>query len=181
MFARTACPLALFVLVFGGCGATPPQPAPAPLENVAAATPPAAAPPASSECERTREIDEVWCVLQNYPHPCCDGYNKVGHAAGSSSTTSTGTSALGLPDALSADMIRDGLSSVRGSIVACGAGTAGHRVKLRVKVAPDGRPVDVSIAEADDQALGECVAAAVRKATFTATVAGGVFSIPYLF
>ena len=174
-------PSGLAVLVaLAGCGGTPPPAEPAPVANVAAEGPFAAPTPTDqpSACEGAQEIDEVWCVLENYPSPCCDRYNKRG---GTAATAPTTTPFAGLPDALTPDLIRAGLEPVRDAVIACGNGATGHRVKVRVRVLPDGHPDDVSIAETDDQTLGDCVAAAVRGATFAATAAGGTFSQPYVF
>jgi hypothetical protein len=112
--------------------------------------------------------------MVDYQDACCSKFKKPrggGSAPGADA----------VPDRLTPEMIREALHPVRGAIVACGDdSSAGHRVKVRVRVEPDGSS-EVSIADTDDARLAECVANAVRKATYPFTLTGGVFTQPYVF
>jgi outer membrane biosynthesis protein TonB len=50
-----------------------------------------------------------------------------------------------------------------------------------VKVGGDGKVSEATAAESPDPALGACVVAAVKRATFPKTQNGGSFYVPYLF
>jgi TonB family protein len=54
-------------------------------------------------------------------------------------------------------------------------------VKVHVKVEPSGKISNVSVSQTPDPALGACVAAAVQKASFPKTSAGGSFAYPFPF
>ncbi len=162
------------------CGASP-----APTSQPAPASPPAGSPAPAGPSEPAPErppapvstldpCDEVACVMVNYEDACCDRFKKPG-------STGAGPAAGGVPAALTRAMISQAMGSVRDAIVACGDdSSAGQRVKVRVRVHPDGSS-EVSIAEAQDARLAECVAAAVRAATYPSTVAGGTFTYPLVF
>ncbi len=161
------------------CGASPAptsQPAPASPPAGTPATPAPAGPsePPPPPVTTLDPCDEVACVMVNYEDACCDRFKKPG-------STGAGSASGGVPAALTRAMISQAMGSVRDAIVACGDdSSAGQRVKVRVRVHPDGSS-EVSIAEAQDARLAECVAAAVRAATYPSTVAGGTFTYPLVF
>jgi TonB family protein len=88
-----------------------------------------------------------------------------------------------MPDALDAQMVRDGVALVQDAIARCGERfpDAAGLVKLSVKVAPDGSVSSVKVAETDSKRLGSCAAAAMRGASFAPTAQGGNFSYPFRF
>lgn len=167
---RLALASALALIACGAPPAPPKQPAPAPASSAPA---PAPAPPLAP-ASTLEPCDEVACVMVDYRDPCCSKFKKPrggGSAPGADD----------VPDRLAPDMIREALHPLRGAIVACGDdSSAGHRVKVRVRVEPDGSS-EVSIADTDDARLAECVANAVRKATYPLTLTGGAFTQPYVF
>jgi len=85
-------------------------------------------------------------------------------------------------DSLDRVAIADGVRKVHPKITACAATSkAVGTVKVKVDVAPAGTVTRVSVASTPDVALGDCVAAAIKTATFRATKQGGAFSYPFLF
>lgn len=79
-------------------------------------------------------------------------------------------------------MISKAIESVKSKLTACGdASRATGKVKLKVTIAPDGKPSSVLVEEAPDTILGDCVANAVRTIVLPATQAGGTFSYPFVF
>jgi len=110
--------------------------------------------------------DEVACVLNNYEAACCAAFKKP----------------HGLPEMLDRQLIVAGVAAVKPQIQACGAKTgATGMVKVAVKVAPDGHVASVTVRQADNGKLGECVAAAMQRALFGSTQYGGSFSYPFVF
>lgn len=133
-----------------------PTPAPAP-------TPPRDTPaePPNKNVDHA-SCDEVSCVLNNYAGRCCDKYRKG-------------------EEALSRTSISAGISRVKPQITACGSRGTG-KIKARVNVAPSGRVTSVSIdGPKNDNGLGACVAAVLRKAWFDETHHGGSFTYPFVF
>lgn len=86
-------------------------------------------------------------------------------------------------DNLDRAMIAEGIGKAKATIVACGsvAPDAKGIVKVRVVVTPSGAVGTAEITAAPDKSLGECVAAALKKAAFKATKNGGSFSYPFVF
>ena len=88
----------------------------------------------------------------------------------------------GQPDQIDRAMIRDGVAAVRGRVAACGdKSNAKGLVRVHVKVQPDGKVSSVVLDRTPETSLGACVAAAIQRATFTATRDGGAFSYPFVF
>jgi molybdenum cofactor biosynthesis protein B len=131
--------------------------------------PPIAPPITDSDC------DEVACVLAKYNRPCCEKYRPA-----SSDIKPRG--AGGVPTDLDKAAVRAGMATVKPAVVACGekSGDKGT-VKIAMKVKPDGMVEDASVASAPNDALGSCVATALRKAQFAKTVNGGSFTYPFAF
>jgi TonB family protein len=79
-------------------------------------------------------------------------------------------------------MVTSGISKVKPAVIACGekSGVKGQ-VKISVTVSPAGDVTNASVATSPDEALGACVANAVRKAAFTVTETGGSFTYPFVF
>jgi len=122
---------------------------------------------AMSQPRPTPECDEVSCVLNNYEGACCA---KFVHGHGADRTM------------LDRAMISDGVAKQKAAIMACGdKSDAKGKVKVKVRVGPDGRVSSVVVDTTPDPALGACVAAAMKKATFAMTDDGGSFSYPFIF
>jgi TonB family protein len=87
-----------------------------------------------------------------------------------------------VPTELDKAAVRAGMATVKPAVVACGekSGDKGT-VKIAMKVKPDGMVEDASVASAPNDALGSCVATALRKAQFAKTVNGGSFTYPFAF
>jgi predicted Zn finger-like uncharacterized protein len=149
--------------------------------TTATKAPDTAAKPAASD---SGGCDEVSCVLNNYDGPCCAKFKKAKSGGGSSGAASSGASSGGgsdLPD-LDKGMISSAMAPVKPRATACGdKSSAKGLVKVHVKVGANGSVQDVSVSQSPDPALGQCVAAAVHKATFPKTKAGGSFSYPFPF
>jgi hypothetical protein len=128
------------------------------------ATPP---PPVASDC------DEVSCVLEHYARPCCERYRPADPGF---------TPKSAVPDEITRPMVLAGVQKAKPVVIACGEkNTAKGTVKLAITVAGDGHVQDVSVKETPDPALGDCVAAALRKTTFGKSVNGGSFTYPFAF
>jgi molybdopterin biosynthesis enzyme MoaB len=124
-------------------------------------------PPAEDGC------DEVSCVLDKYARACCAKYKPADDAFHPKGT---------VPDALDKAMVHAGIEKVKPKVVSCGEKIAVKgTVKLAITVAPAGTISQISVAEAPDAALGECVKAAVKRATFGKSVNGASFTYPFAF
>ena len=147
-------------------------------------TPPPPPPPKETGGDSST-CDEVSCVLNNYEGACCSKFRKGGSKpTGGSTTTTSGGSKPGsdLPSGLDRSMISEGVSRVKARVQSCGdKSNAKGSVKVSVKVTPDGGVSSVSVKESPDQSLGNCVAGAMKGATFKKTQTGGSFSIPFQF
>ena len=107
--------------------------------------------------------DEVSCVLNNYEPTCCAHFKKPS-------------------DGIDRAMIVAAMATVKPLVLRCGDhSTAKGRVKVSVKVAPDGTIGSVTIVTTPDAALGTCVAAAFQGMKFPPTVSGGSFGYPFMF
>ena len=96
------------------------------------------------------------------------------------------TSDTAAPAAPPPEMDRAGLSEamakVKPKVLACGNTIkASGKVKVGVKVAPEGKVTNVVIEATPDAKLGACVASAVQTATFAKSSAGVSFSYPFVF
>jgi len=88
----------------------------------------------------------------------------------------------GLPRDLDRAAISKGIQAIKPHVQACGerSGVKG-KVRVKVRVVPDGRVAEVWIETTPDARLGACVANAVQKAKFEPTQLGGSFSYPFVF
>lgn len=86
------------------------------------------------------------------------------------------------PETLDRAMISESIERVKSDVLACGSKVAARgQVKVSVVVGTGGAVTSVSIVSAPDVALGECVAAAMKRAAFPPTRTGGSFSYPFVF
>ena len=157
---------------------TPPrtreQPAAADTKPPIAETPPKepepAPPPKSND---DPGCDEVSCVLEKYARPCCAKYKP----ADDKFQPSVGTS-----ENLEKPQIKAGIDRIRPKVQDC---ATQHKTKgtVKVGVSVDGEGVveEVTVKEAPDDALGNCVASAVKRAKFAKTTNGGTFTYPFVF
>jgi TonB family protein len=138
-------------------------------EEVPDPEPPIAPPIHDSDC------DEVACVLAKYNRPCCEKYRPA-------SSDIKPRTAGGLPTELDKAAVRSAIEKVKPAVVACGEKSSDKgTVRIAMKVKPDGSVTDASVAAAPNDALGSCVAAALKKAQFAKTVNGGEFTYPFAF
>ena len=142
-------------------------------------TKPAEAKPAKlAEPAAAGGCDEVNCVLNNYEGACCAKYKKA-KTGGTAAKPATGG---GAAESLDRTMISDGVSKVKARAMACGdKSPAKGQVKVSVKVGPSGSVESVTVKNTPDAALGNCVAAAMQKASFAKTTNGGSFGYPFVF
>jgi outer membrane biosynthesis protein TonB len=130
--------------------------------------PPVSPPITASDC------DEVACVLSKYNRPCCAKYKPA--------ESDLKPRAGGVPTELDKVMVRAGIEKVKPRVVACGERSADKgTVRIRVAVKPDGDVSEASVVETPSQALGDCVASALRKAQFGKSINGGTFTYPFVF
>ncbi|HEY5925043.1 MAG TPA: hypothetical protein VIV11_25350, partial [Kofleriaceae bacterium] len=116
--------------------------------------------------------DEVGCVLSKYDRPCCERFKPADGF----------TPKNVVPEELDRAMVKAGVEKIKPKVVACGEQNgAKGTVKLAVTVDGEGTVKAVSVTEAPDSALGECVASAMRRAKFGKSVNGAEFSYPFQF
>jgi hypothetical protein len=130
-------------------------------------------------------------VINSYAGACCAKFHKGGGGGGGGGGNSGGggskpAAASGgggdLPDSLDRGMISSAIANVKARVTACGEkSSAKGKVKVHVKVAGNGSVSSVNVETTPDPALGNCVQAAVQKATFAKTQSGGSFSYPFVF
>jgi len=164
---------------------TTPGPVTRPDVGSAAAPPPAVTPDAAVVEDKVEnapnnptggdECDEVSCVLSKYDRPCCERYKPK-------QADIAPRNANGVPEELDKSAVRAGVEKIKPRVVACGekAGTKGT-VKIAVAVAPGGNVTSATVAATPDAGLGDCVATAMKNATFAKTVNGGSFTYPFAF
>ena len=124
--------------------------------------------------------DEVSCVMDKYARSCCAKYKPAdpGYKPQIKPTGGSGE----LPGTLDKTMIRTGTAKVKGAIIECGVkANAKGTVKVSVNVGADGRVTSSSVVSSPDATLGDCVAGAIRKATYGRTANGGTFTYPFVF
>jgi TonB family protein len=139
------------------------------VEEVPDPEPPVSPPITDSDC------DEVACVLAKYNRPCCEKYRPA-------SSDLKPRTAGGVPTELDKAAVRSAIEKVKPAVVACGEKNSEKgTVKIAMTVKPDGSVSDASVAASPDDALGSCVASALRKAQFAKTVNGGSFTYPFVF
>ena len=125
------------------------------------------APPAEDGC------DEVSCVLEKYQRECCARFKPADSGFHPKNV---------VPDSLDKTMVRAGIENVKPAVIACGEKHAAKgTVKLAITVAPEGNVTDISVADTPDAALGDCVLAAVKRASFGKSVNGASFTFPFAF
>lgn len=142
-----------------------PATAPPPLDAAAAQDRPAGADDAV--------CDEVSCVMSHYDRPCCERYRPA--ETGFRPTAE-------LPEQLDRSMVRAGIEKIKPRVIACGERTSVKgTVTLSITVAADGKVREVAVQVTPDVSLGECVAAAIRKAEFVTTAHSTTFTYPFAF
>lgn len=114
--------------------------------------------------------------MSHYAQPCCDRFKPAAHP------DEFQPSAGGVPDKLTRPMVHAAVDQIKPRVSACGEKTAAKgTVKLSVTVDGNGAVSDVSVDETPDDALGACVASAMRAAKFGKSQKGGSFSFPFVF
>ena len=161
-------------------------PAPAAAKTPKPADKPAATPAAKDPAPAAKDTgggcDEVSCVLNNYDGACCAKFKKGGKAPSGGADHAAAAKAGDVPDSLDRGMIQDGVGKVKAKVQSCGdKSPAKGQVKVSVKVGPDGHVTSVSVKNTPDDALGNCVAGVMQKATFPKTQSGGSFAYPFTF
>jgi TonB family protein len=144
------------------------------------ATKPEATKPEATKPQTTRPevapedgCDEVSCVLEKYQRACCERFKPADPGFHPKNE---------VPDALDKSMVIAGIEKVKPKVIACGEKIAAKgTVKLAITVAPGGNVSDISVSEAPDPALGQCVLAAVKRASFGKSVNGASFTFPFAF
>ncbi|MDB4957896.1 MAG: molybdenum cofactor biosynthesis protein [Myxococcales bacterium] len=117
--------------------------------------------------------DEVSCVLDHYDRPCCTRFKPAGESLKPRAS---------LPEQLDHGMVIAGMEKMKPVVIRCGEKWAvTGTVKLAISVDADGHVTDVTVAATPDPGLGNCVSAAIRKATFGKTQGGGSFKYPFAF
>jgi hypothetical protein len=104
--------------------------------------------------------DEATCSLHGNERECCTPFR-----------------ATSIPANLDRAMVAEAIAGVKTQVLACGTSAAGTGVvKIRAQVGGDGRVVAVSIDEAPEVSIGNCVLGVIRATPFRRSVAGGSFA-----
>jgi predicted Zn finger-like uncharacterized protein len=153
----------------GTTSSTPSKPAPEPEER-----------PAKPEKPSSSDCDAVACLVDP-SQPCCKkGGGAKPSSGGNNSSASKPDSSL--PEQLDSSMIKAGIDRVKGRAQACGSkSSAKGSVKVKIKATPEGKVGSVDVVSAPDDALGSCVASALRGATFAKTQRGMGFAYTLTF
>ncbi len=120
--------------------------------------------------------DEVSCLLAASSTGCCAMYRKGGGTAERKIASDAD-----LPAALTAADIKAGMARIRAQVQACGAEGETGVVKVQVVVSGGGQVTSVTVQETPGEALGKCVAKAVRRASFAKSAKGATFTFPFSF
>jgi len=92
----------------------------------------------------------------------------------------SGSTSSDLLDSLDREMITDAIAKVMPRVQVCGdKSSAKGRVRVSVKVSPDGSVSGVTVRNTPDPGLGNCVAAVMQIAKFAKTQRGGSFAYPF--
>jgi len=151
---------------------SPPPSRPVPVHDPAPVTIDAGEAPAPVQ----DGCDEVSCVLEHYQNACCAKFKPKDPEPAIAKPD-------GPPEKLERTMVAPAVERVKPAVIACGerANAPKGIVKVQVHVKPDGSVSFVTVAEAPDALLGDCVAAAMQKAVFPTTQTGGGFTYPFSF
>lgn len=119
------------------------------------------------------DCDEVACLLDDTPMPCCNKFKKM-------SSDNEKPAESNVPETLDRDQIADAIGRSRGALEACGAKypDAPAVVKVKVRVSTSGSVSSVDAVDETDPAVVGCIAAAIKKTKFPATRKGGTFTFP---
>jgi hypothetical protein len=124
--------------------------------------------------------DQVTCMMSDYAGDCCVQFRPA--PDNQRRARDPAPSRTGLPEILDLAAVRTGMAAVKAKIVACGSrSSARGEVKIGVKVSADGAVTSTTVKLTPDPALGDCVAAAIKKTTFARTQNGGGFTYPQRF
>lgn len=135
---------------------------------------PKAAPPPKKGSD---DCDAVACLVDP-SQACCKKSGGSKPSSGSSGSKADSN----LPEQLDSSMIKAGIDKVKGRAQACGSkSSAKGSVKVRIKATPDGKVGSVEVVSSPDDALGSCVASALRGATFAKTQRGMGFAYTLSF
>jgi len=168
-------------------GKTPPVVAKTPpvaKDSGVAKVPPVAKQPTEPKVEKEPELkpvtaesgcDEVSCVLDRFQLPCCTRYKPKDEPVELKPKSD-------LPEAIDRAMIVEGVGKMKPAVVRCGEihNTKGT-VKLHVTVSAGGKVESVNVTSSPEEAIGTCVATAIKKASFAKTQNGGSFGYPFVF
>ncbi len=123
------------------------------------------------------DCDAVACLVDP-SQACCKKSGGSKPSSGSSGSKADSN----LPEQLDSSMIKAGIDKVKGRAQACGSkSSAKGSVKVRIKATPDGKVGSVEVVSSPDDALGSCVASALRGATFAKTQRGMGFAYTLSF
>ncbi|MBA3462122.1 MAG: hypothetical protein H0T46_19335 [Deltaproteobacteria bacterium] len=122
--------------------------------------------------------DEVSCILDKHRQPCCARFRPPEKDP----EPVPDKPLSGLPEKLDKLMVQEGMVGVKPAVIACGERSeAKGTVKIQVKVSGSGKVISAAPIATPDDALGACVASAVKLAKFPETDDGGSFAYPFVF
>lgn len=118
--------------------------------------------------------DEVACVLEKYARSCCARYKPA--------DTGFKPSTPGISESLDKVQVKTGIEGVKPRVIACGEKFAAKgTVRIAMTVGPEGSVKSATVADAPTPELGNCVARALRAASFAKTTKGSTFTYPFVF
>jgi molybdopterin adenylyltransferase len=118
--------------------------------------------------------DEVSCVLEKYGRACCARYKPA--------DTGFKPSSPGNGESLDKVQVKTGIEGVKPRVIACGEKFATKgTVSIAMTVGSDGTVKSATVADAPTPEIGNCVAQALRAASFAKTAKGLTFTYPFVF
>jgi len=118
--------------------------------------------------------DEVSCVLEKYGRACCARYKPA--------DTGFKPSSPGTGESLDKVQVKTGIEGVKPRVIACGEKFATKgTVSIAMTVGSDGTVKSATVADAPTPEIGNCVAQALRAASFAKTAKGLTFTYPFVF
>ena len=129
---------------------------------------------ASTVAPEDPTCDEVSCVLEKYARPCCARYKPADSGFKPTSP--------GIAESLDKVQVKTGIEGVKPRVIACGEKFATKgTVSIAMTVGPEGTVKSATVADAPTPEIGNCVAQALRAASFAKTTKGLTFTYPFVF
>jgi len=110
--------------------------------------------------------------MEKYARACCARYKPA----------DTGFKPSTPGESLDKVMVKAGIEGVKPRVIACGEKfPAKGTVSIAMTVSPEGAVKSATVADSPTPEIGQCVAQALKSASFAKTAKGGSFTYPFAF